>query len=143
MGSSTIGSGTLVGVLMAEMTQRLREARLLEARIDRCLADGAGLRLSDYLVLDTLAVRRGQMRIGALADAVGMSKSCTSHLVSRLEERGLVARCAAVVDGRGIEVELTDEGSRLRETATEVYRQLVTELETAAEVGDQVRRHVA
>ncbi|GAA1309504.1 hypothetical protein GCM10009634_74570 [Saccharothrix xinjiangensis] len=128
---------------MAEMTRRLREARLLEVRIDRCLLAFAGVRLSDYLVLDTLAARRGRARIGALADAVGMSKSCASHLVGRVEGRGLVTCCAAVVDGRGIEVRLTDQGARLRETATEVYGRLALGPETVVEVGGPMLRHVA
>jgi hypothetical protein len=58
--------GTQVGDLMAEMTQRLRDARLLEARVDRCLVAGAGLHLSDYLVLDALAHHRGRIEPGTL-----------------------------------------------------------------------------
>jgi DNA-binding MarR family transcriptional regulator len=48
-----------------------------------------------------------------LARHLGLTKSSVSGLIDRAERRGLVARAAAPVDGRGVLVSLAAEGRRL------------------------------
>jgi DNA-binding MarR family transcriptional regulator len=57
------------------------------------------------------------LRMSQLAVASTFSKSRLSHAVSRLEERGLVARLDCATDRRGQIAQLTDEGLAALEAA--------------------------
>jgi DNA-binding MarR family transcriptional regulator len=60
-----------------------------------------------------------------LARHLRLGKSSVSGLIDRAERRGLVARSAAPVDGRGVRVGLTADGRRLAE---QIEGELVDEL---------------
>jgi MarR family transcriptional regulator, lower aerobic nicotinate degradation pathway regulator len=60
-----------------------------------------------------------------LARHLGLGKSSVSGLIDRAERRGLVARTAAPVDGRGVLVTLTADGRRL---AGQIESEVVDEL---------------
>jgi DNA-binding MarR family transcriptional regulator len=55
----------------------------------------------------------GTMRVGNLADRLGLEVSTVSRTVARLERRGLLARHRAGLDRRATNLRLTEEGSRL------------------------------
>lgn len=72
------------------------------------LAADADLSLTQLRVLAILRDRR--LRIGDLADYLGLEKSTLTGLVARAERRGLVARVPNERDRRAVDVVLTDAG---------------------------------
>lgn len=53
-----------------------------------------------------------QMRVKDIAGAIGWEKSRVSHLVTRMEKRGLLSRAECELDARGSWIGLTIEGRR-------------------------------
>jgi DNA-binding MarR family transcriptional regulator len=111
----------------------------LSARLNRELQSGAGLSLSDYDVLVHLTdVPESRLRAYELGHGLQWEKSRVSRQVSRMAERGLVAREAAPEDGRGAYVVLTAAGREAIEEAApahvELVRRLLFEGLTAADV---------
>ncbi|HEY3006184.1 MAG TPA: MarR family transcriptional regulator [Kribbellaceae bacterium] len=91
---------------------------LLDARIARDLAAASGLSMADYDVLSTLSEPGGRRwRVQELASRMLWSKSRLSRHLSRMEERGLVAREDCSDDARGAVVVLTGIGLRAIEEA--------------------------
>lgn len=89
--------------------RRLRA--LLDLQISRDLARDSGLSDADYDVLSTLSESPEQMlRLGDLAAHMLWSKSRLSHHITRMEQRGLVARQDCAADGRGAMLTLTEAG---------------------------------
>ena len=79
--------------------------------LERELGERHGLGVSDFEVLERLAESADhQFRAQELADAVHLSQSALSRLISRLEKSGLVERCLCDLDRRGIYVTLTEAG---------------------------------
>lgn len=97
----------------------LRMTRELEGRIERDLAEHAGMPLAYYQILVMLSAEPGgAMRMSRLARAVLSSQSRLSHAIARLTERGWVARRTDPCDGRGQLARLTAAGfARLVEVA--------------------------
>jgi len=84
---------------------------LLMDRLDDDLRKGFGLSLTEYEILVRLSERDGrEMRMAALADALRHSRSRVTHTVARMEKAGLIERCTAADDGRGIIARMTDTG---------------------------------
>jgi DNA-binding MarR family transcriptional regulator len=77
------------------------------------LAADAGLSLTQLRVLAILRDRR--LRIGDLAEHLGLEKSTMTGLVARASGKGLLARVPNAEDARAVDVVLTDRG---REVAT-------------------------
>src|ERR1700684_3410323 len=71
------------------------------------------LSLTQLRVLAILRDRQGSM--SDLATYLGLDKSTVSGLVDRAEKRGLLQRTPNPLDGRGVDVAPTAEGSRLAE----------------------------
>lgn len=113
----------------------------LDARVARDLEAGTGLSMPDFDVLAAVRAlgdppapanwlvpltpadpRPGSrtahcIRVAALADRMGWSRSRLSRQLGRMERRGLVARVPCALDGRGDDVELTDAGRRALDDA--------------------------
>lgn len=84
---------------------------LLDLRLARDLMAASGLSGPDYDVLSNLSEARGrQMRLTELAAHMRWSKSRLSHHITRMQERGLVARQECADDGRGSLLTLTSKG---------------------------------
>src|SRR5262245_13429834 len=66
--------------------------------------------MREYDVLYTLSKCVEPLRLGELNRKVLLSQPALSRLVERLEQRGLVHRCADPADGRGVRLYLTDAG---------------------------------
>lgn len=80
---------------------------LLDAQLRR----DAQLTHMEYQVLAMLSeVPDRTLRMTALAARTNGSLTRMSHVVTRLEQRGIVARSACVLDGRATNVTLTDAG---------------------------------
>ena len=86
--------------------------------LERALQAEFDLSAVEYTVLDTLARQDGwHMRMQQLARAAALSHSATTRLVTRLENRGLLARYLCPDDRRGIYSKITDQGRDLLERA--------------------------
>jgi DNA-binding MarR family transcriptional regulator len=87
--------------------------------VDQQLQRDSDLAMVEYQVLAMLSERPDRtMRMSALAEVTNASLSRLSHLVKRLEARGLVRRAPDPSDGRFTNAILTDEGfSRLADAA--------------------------
>ncbi|MFF5567033.1 MarR family winged helix-turn-helix transcriptional regulator [Streptomyces sp. NPDC012623] len=70
-----------------------------------------------YAVLNALVAEPGldQRTVG---DRVGLDRSTTAEVISRLERRGLLAKTRAPRDGRRFLLRLTDEGDRTHRRLT-------------------------
>jgi DNA-binding MarR family transcriptional regulator len=78
----------------------------------------AGLTPTQLSALATVE-RAGPMRLGDLAAAERIAPSTLTRLVSALEERGYVRRCAVPGDARASTVSITDEGHSVLEQIRE------------------------
>jgi DNA-binding MarR family transcriptional regulator len=101
----------------AEVSSWLSVVRLmtwLPWSIDHQLRRDSDLGMVEYQVMARLSQSPERtLRMGLLADLVNSSLSRLSHLVKRLEDRGLVRREPDPADGRFISAILTDEGLRV------------------------------
>jgi DNA-binding MarR family transcriptional regulator len=50
------------------------------------------------------------MRMAQIAESMRHSRSRVTHTVTRMEKAGLIERCAAEGDRRGVEARMTDKG---------------------------------
>lgn len=93
----------------------------IETRIERALQAGHGLSAREYSLLDVLSRQHngigGHLQMKQVADAVVLSQSATTRLVTRLEDRGLLTRYLCDTDRRGIYTDVTDAGLTLLEAA--------------------------
>lgn len=81
------------------------------AALDRQAQRDSALSIVEYSVLSTLSETPGaRMRAGDLAAELGWQRSRLSHLVGRMEAKGVVERMHSDLDGRGQDVVLTDAG---------------------------------
>ncbi|CAN5247725.1 MarR family winged helix-turn-helix transcriptional regulator [soil metagenome] len=92
---------------------------LLPSALDAQLQRDAGITHYDYLVLAMLSEAPNRtLRMSELAAVSNASLSRLSHVVSKLEKRGWVAKCPAPDDGRVSVATLTDAGwAKVVETA--------------------------
>lgn len=108
-----------------------RGMMMLTEHLDRDLLSDADLSLNEYEVMVRLSeVPERRLRMSVLADQLVNSRSRLSHTVGRMEAKGLVSRCKADGDGRGVQCVLTDAGYATLEQAahthvTSVRRRLV------------------
>jgi len=95
--------------------------------LERELGERHGLGVSDFEVLERLAESVDhQFRAQELADAVHLSQSALSRLISRLEKNGLVERCMCDLDRRGIYVTLTEAGRQRHAEAAPTHRDVLS-----------------
>lgn len=84
---------------------------LLPGVLEGQLRRDSGLTHFEYFVLAMLSEAPDRtLRMTALADRTNATLPRLSHVVSRLEGRGLVRRMPCPEDGRATNVHLTDEG---------------------------------
>ena len=88
-----------------------RMRALLDLQLGRDLASASGFSEADYDVLSNVSEAQGQrLRLSELASLMFWSPSRLSHQVTRMVQRGLVARADDESDARGAFVVLTDAG---------------------------------
>src|SRR4029450_2617964 len=75
-------------------------------------AGGRGLTPTQGQVLALLRANPRGLRLGALADQLGVTSATTSDSVAALHRKGLIAKEPTAGDGRGVVVVLTPTGSR-------------------------------
>lgn len=92
--------------------------RLFERELQR----DARISLSWYDVLLHLSeAPRGMLRMNALADDLVLSRSWLTRRVTAMESAGLVRRCPAPDDARGVCAALTSEGRRVFRRAARAH----------------------
>src|SRR3954468_11473364 len=104
---------------LAAWVRLVAVVELLPGVLDSQLRRDADLTNFDYYVLAMLSEAPHRMlRMTALAARTNATLPRLSHVVRRLEERGLVERAACPTDGRATNAHLTDAGLRtIEETA--------------------------
>ncbi|GAF45431.1 MarR family winged helix-turn-helix transcriptional regulator [Rhodococcus wratislaviensis] len=114
----------------ARVWQAYREVmRDLQSAFDRQLADDAGLSGAEFALLAPLSESSGGvLRTRDLGLMVGWDRSRTSHLVSRMQKRGLVVREDCPDDARGSMVRLTPDGRAAIEAAAPEHVKTVRRL---------------
>lgn len=86
---------------------------VLPATLDAQLQRDAGMTHFDFLVLSVLRVAPEQtQRMKHLAAATNATPSRLSHVVARLEAKGLIERIPSQDDRRATDARLTDQGRR-------------------------------
>ncbi len=126
-------TATLADPAVADIAGRLRIAAGRLAREATTHAEGiTPSRLAAMSVLD----RCGPLRVGALAEKVGISAPTVSRLVDCLAERGLVVRTADPDDHRAIRISLSPAGAAalhsVRELGASLLAERISELDPAA-----------
>ncbi|MDT7784273.1 MAG: hypothetical protein QOF58_2692 [Pseudonocardiales bacterium] len=107
----------------------------IEDRLERALQKAHELSVSEYTVLDVLNRQDGfHLRMNQLSNAVVLSQSATTRLVTRLEDRGLLARYLCPTDRRGIYTEVTEKGHELLALARPTHDEVLSA--SLAEAGD-------
>ncbi|MFC8227585.1 MarR family winged helix-turn-helix transcriptional regulator [Streptomyces sp. NPDC057287] len=110
----------------------------IEARIERALQSHHSLSAREFSLLDVLSRQHsgtgGHLQMKQVADAVVLSQSATTRLVTRLEDRGLLTRYLCDTDRRGIYTDVTEAGLTLLSEARPTNdTALRTALDEAAE----------
>src|SRR5213596_1903644 len=101
----------------------LRTHATLVTELDEELTERHGLPLSSYDVLVQLdEAPDGRLRMSSLAEAVLLSRSGLSRLVTRLESQGLIERTECPSDARGAFAGITDKGRERLEEARATHR---------------------
>jgi DNA-binding MarR family transcriptional regulator len=119
----------------------------IDAHIERVLQAGHGLSVREYSLLDVLSRQHdgagGHLQMKDVADAVVLSHSATTRLVTRLEDRGLLARYLCPTDRRGIYTNVTEAGRKLlaeaRPTNDAALREALDEAAKNPELAPLVR----
>lgn len=95
--------------------------RKIDRVLDETLLSCSDLSTSEFAVLVSLSEADDQsLRLRDLCTGLDWDRSRTSHQITRMERRGLVAKRKSEGDARGVVVSLTDEGmERLRAAAPE------------------------
>jgi len=101
----------------------------LSAVLHRQLAEESGLALSDFEVLVQLTdSAEGKVRVADLSRALNWDRSRVSHLVTRMQGRGLVEREECVDDRRGAFVAVTSKGRDALRFAAPAHARTVKDL---------------
>jgi MarR family transcriptional regulator, organic hydroperoxide resistance regulator len=87
------------------------DAIVLAEPLQSGLWRSAGITLAQLAALRQL--RDGPVSAGQLGRVIGLSPASTTHLVDRLEARGLVGRSRRQDDRRAVDVHLTPDGRRV------------------------------
>lgn len=133
-----------VGLDDREMSAWVRLAAVLElfpGVLDTQLRRDAGLMHFEYFVLAMLSeAPKRTLRMSALAAQTNSTPPRLSHVVKRLEDRGLVQRLPCPEDARATNARLTAEGWRtVREAApghAATVREMVFDALTPAQVAE-------
>lgn len=101
----------------------------LTSELARRLAAESSLSYPDYEVLVALTDQHdGHVRLFQLAEDLGWEKSRLSHHITRMVERGLVAKERCPHDGRGYVLAVTDDGRATIAAAAPGHAAAVREL---------------
>jgi DNA-binding MarR family transcriptional regulator len=98
------------------------------ARLTAALSQRCTLSVNEFEIL--LRVHRApgwRLRLGELNDSVPLTQPALSRAVTRLAERGLLARAGSPDDGRGVLIVLAEAGQDALARAIPVHAQAIRE----------------
>lgn len=78
--------------------------------------DKLGLTYTQYLVLMCLW-EYGDQSVGALCERLYLDTGTLTPLLKKLEQKGLVTRTRSDIDGRRVDIALTESGAAMKEQA--------------------------
>lgn len=116
-------SPPIASLVLDELTPLLSSAKAAWAA--RC--QERGLSMTHFQVLAHLD-RSGSVPMGSIADALGVSLSNTTGIVSRMEERGVVEREHDEGDRRRVIVRMTDAGRDVMHELGDLRRHHLTSI---------------
>ncbi|QFZ21099.1 MarR family winged helix-turn-helix transcriptional regulator [Saccharothrix syringae] len=115
----------------------------IETRVERALQAGHDLSAREFSLLEVLSRQHsgegGHLQMRQVADAVVLSQSATTRLVTRLEERGLLSRYLCPTDRRGIYTDVTEAGLALLAAARPTHGEALREALDEARRDDALR----
>lgn len=104
----------------------LEASQLLVASMDRQLVRDSQLSGAEYAVLVPLSEHAdGVLRARDLGKSLGWDRSRLSHLLKRMEARGLLERTDCPSDARGLDIEITPDGRKAIEHAAPGHLEFV------------------
>jgi DNA-binding MarR family transcriptional regulator len=111
----------------------------IESTIERALQREHDLSVREFSLLDVLSRQHdregGHLQMNQVADAVVLSQSATTRLVTRLEDRHLLSRYLCPTDRRGIYTDVTPPGNALLDAARPTHDAALRDaLDRAAQV---------
>lgn len=110
---------------MAAVTSVMRAQQLLQGLVDEVLRP-LDLTFARYELLMLLAFsRRGALPLKKASERLQVHPTSVTNSTDRLERAGLVRRRPHPTDGRATLVEITDEGRRVAEKATDALNAAV------------------
>ncbi|MCF2532053.1 MarR family winged helix-turn-helix transcriptional regulator [Yinghuangia soli] len=119
----------------------------IDAHLERALQSAHDLSVREYSALLVLSEQyEGEVRhlsMTRLAETVSLSQSATTRLVTRLEDRGLLARYLCPTDRRGIYTDVTEEGRKLFAAARATNDAALEEALAQADESPELRPLVA
>ena len=119
----------------------LETAEAVRSRLASRLQSEADLSMGDYQVLLALSEADGHaLRSSELASRIDWERRRLSHHLGRMEKRGLIARRPCPDDNRGVEVVMSDEGSKAFHAATVPHLEAVRELFIDALTAEQLEQ---
>ncbi len=99
--------------------QLIAISELLPAALDAQLRRESQLTHFEFAVLSLVQLSaQGALSPSDIAEALNATLPRLSHVLARLEQRGLISRSVAPQDRRGVEVRLTTSGRRVVVRAT-------------------------
>ncbi|MDM7888023.1 MarR family transcriptional regulator [Curtobacterium sp. RHCJP20] len=104
------------------------------------IAADEGVSLTQLRVLAILRDRR--VRIGELAQYLGLERSTMTGLVARASAKGLLSRQANPDDARAVDVLITDDGARVARRLETSMREALEPLTTALDPDQQSQLRV-
>jgi DNA-binding MarR family transcriptional regulator len=115
----------------------------IEVRVERALQAGHDLSVREFSLLEVLSRQHngegGHLQMHQVANAVVLSQSATTRLVSRLEDRGLLSRYLCPTDRRGIYTDVSPSGLALLEEARPTHGAALREALDEARQDDTLR----
>ena len=107
------------GDAMAAATAIMRAQQIVLARVDAALRP-LDLTFARYEALVLLRFSRtGALPLGKMGDRLMLHPTSVTNIIDRLEDQGLVRRVSHPTDRRTTLAEITDEGRKVVEAATE------------------------
>jgi DNA-binding MarR family transcriptional regulator len=104
---------------MKAVTSIMRAQQILLGRLNELLKP-LGLTFPRYEALMLLYYsRRGSLPLGIMGERLQVHRASVTNVIDRLEAQGLVRRTPHASDRRTVLAELTPEGRRVAQTATE------------------------
>lgn len=141
----TTSSSTLTGLAQGWCTLSVLHQRI-ESHLERVLQAEHGISVREYSLLEVLSRQHdgggGHLHMKEVSAAVVLSESATTRLVTRLEDRGLLARFLCPTDRRGIYTNVTPEGMRLLEAARPTNQAALSQALEAARMDPQLKKLV-